>query len=597
MQLRSHNSSTRRLVSQDSDQVPQRARFVILALYTLFAVIAARLFYWQIVMGDELTQQAELQYTRTLTKEGLRGTVTTSDGHLLVGNQEVYTLFAQPQVLTEKPELLAKILAPVIAQNIAENQRAGDSASLQTILTQTEQDILTKLRRETKWIALKHNLPEEVKQKITELKLDGVGFDTHHKRLYPEASLAAHVLGFVGKNEQGLDTGYFGIEGALEKELQARTSTSVVQTDALGKQFSTSTSLTQPTLDGRDITLTIRRDIQKLIEQELALAIEKYQAKSGEVVVLDPNTGEILGLAAQPTYEPELFHQYPAETYKNPTISNLYEPGSTLKSLTVAIGLEENKITPETTCDSCGSARVFGKYRIKTWNDQYTPNITMKDALAKSDNTAMIFIAEKIGTETFQEYLKKLGLSQKVGVELQEDSTTPFPTQWNPVRLATVSFGQGIVLNSLQLVKAFTPLANGGFLIEPSIIQSVLDPNTGLKMEQAPAAKERVFSKETTQQMTNLLVQSAQAGEAQWAASDTYIAAGKTGTSQVVTENGYDAEKTIVSFIGFAPPKEPQFVLLVKLVEPKTSPWAAETAAPTWHIISRKLHFLLNIPL
>ena len=574
----------------------RRGTLVLFALYFCFAAISARLFYWQIIKGSELEQTAEDQYTRSITLTGARGTITTSDNFALVTNQEVFTVFAQPHIITAEPETVAQQLAQYIASDTQEYQEASSAAEQKKITDTLTMQLLEKLLKPARWVSLKHAISPAAKNAIADLQITGIGFDPHLKRAYPEASLSAHVLGFVGKNNEGIDTGYFGVEGALEKELRARSEKNTIVADALGMKLSAQKSK-GATVNGKNITLTIRRDVQNLIEKELAAAIQKYQAKSGEIIVMQPQTGKILGLAAYPTYNPSEFHRYSAEYYKNPTLSDLYEPGSTFKALTVAIGIEEGVITPETTCDVCDKPRVFGKYSIGTWNDVYTPNITMKEALAKSDNTAMIFIAEKIGSETFQTHLKKLGIAQKVGIDLQEDRGTPFPNDWNPVKLATVSFGQGIAVNSMQLTKAFNAIVNNGILVQPSIVESVTDSETGEVITHPIVTEGRVFSKETARITTEMLVEAAQQGEAQWTASDTYLAAGKTGTSQVVTEKGYDKEKTIASFIGFAPPQHPEFVLLVKLVEPKTSIWAAETAAPVWHTISRKLHLLLNIAL
>lgn len=572
-----------------------RTRVVLICIYSFLFAISARLFYWQIIAGETLTQQAENQYSKSVTLTGNRGSLYTSDGYTLVSNEHVYTLFAQPNILEESASSITQKILPVLLTELEEYQIATQSTQKEKISQEFETLLTQKLSKDSKWVSLKANLSESTKKAITDLEIYGLGFDQHLRRYYPEASMAAHLTGFVGKDESGQDIGYFGIEGALEKELKARSTKNTVFTDALGLQLLGKNQQDETLIDGRSITLTIRRDIQNLLETELQKAVETYGAASGEVIVMDPKTGKILGLAAYPTYEPSNFYNFDAKYHKNPTLSNLYEPGSTLKTLTVATGIEEGVITPETQCDICEGPVQYGKYTIKTWNNQYTPNITMEKGLAQSDNTAMIFIGRKIGVETWKEYLQKFKIGERINIDLQEDQDTPFPKDWGELKLATTSFGQGILANSMQILRAVNTIANDGIMMRPMIVESVKNTTTGEKIIHEPIAEGRVISSQTAQTVTKMMMTAAQQGEAQWTASDKYIVAGKTGTSQVVTENGYDNEKTIASFVGFAPPENPKFIMITKLTEPTLSPWAAETAAPLWHKIAQRLYLLLGV--
>lgn len=572
-----------------------RAKISLFAIYGLLFVISARLFYWQIVKGSTLSEQAENQYTRSSITTGLRGSISTADGYTLVTNKQVFTLFAQPQRLEITPKEVVEQIAPLLLVELDSYQSATESATKEQVAHTFEDQLLSKLEKDTKWISLKTNVSEQTKKMIDELAIIGLGFDPYLKRDYPEASMAAHVTGFVGKDAQGNDIGYFGVEGAMDKELKARTQRSTYIADALGLQLSGNQIADKQLIDGRSVTLTLRRDVQNIIETELKKAVEKYQAKSGEIIVLEPKTGKILGLAAYPYYDQAKFYEYDATYHKNPSLSDLYEPGSTFKIVTVSAGIEEGVITPETVCDACSGPKLYGKYTIRTWNNEYHPNTTMEEGLANSDNIAMIFIAEKLGIDTFKKYLENFGVGQKLSLDLQEDRDTPFPTQWGDVKLATTSFGQGLVVNTLQVVRAVATIANGGIMMRPYIVESVKNTATGETIQHTPIEEKRVVSAQTAAQVTKMLITAAQHGEAQWTASQKYIVAGKTGTSQVVTENGYDSEKTIATFVGFAPPEDPKFVMITKLNEPQTSPWAAETAAPLWHTVAQKLFLLLNI--
>ena len=501
----------------------------------------------------------------------------------------------QPHILEDSVDEISKKIFPILLEELDDYKQATLSSEQQEIAQNYETQIKNKLSKNAKWVSIKANIPESTKKIIDDLNIYGLGFDQHLHRYYPEASMAAHLTGFVGKDAQGQDIGYFGVEGALENELKARNTKNTVLKDALGLQLLSEKTQKEAPVNGRSVTLTIRRDVQNIIETELKEAVEKYGAKSGEVIVMDPKTGKILGLAAYPSYEQGNFYKFDPIYHKNPTLSNLYEPGSTFKTLTVAAGIEENVIEPDTQCDICEGPIRYGKYTIRTWNNEYTPNITMEQGLAQSDNTAMIFIGQKLGEETWQEYLHKFKIGEKINIDLQEDQDTPFPENWGDLKLATTSFGQGIVSNSMQILRAVNTIANDGVMMRPLIIESVKNITTGEEIIHQPIEEGRILSSETAQTVTKMMITAAQHGEAQWTASKTYVIAGKTGTSQVVTENGYDNEKTIASFIGFAPPEDPKFIMITKLNEPTLSPWAAETAAPLWHKIAKKLYLLLGV--
>lgn len=582
----------------DSDTIVQdRTRIYLVVIFSAFLVVVARLFYWQVVKGSTLQAEAEEQYKRSLTKTGSRGTIYTADGKVLVTNQRVFRVFAQPQQLDQNPQQIAQLLTTALISEYDAYQAASSAAEQESASKTLELELNQKLSKsESKWVSLMMGVSEQTKAKIAELKLKGIGFDPYETRAYPEASMAAHLTGFVGKNKDGVDTGYFGVEGALEQELKGRLLTQTVLTDALGQQLTAEQQLKNADLNGRNVTLTIRRDLQNLAETKLHKGMAKYGAQSGEIVIMEPSTGKILALAAQPAYDQHSFFRFDPTRYANPSLSSLYEPGSTFKLLTVAAGLDAGLISPETRCDTCSGPRVYGKYTIRTWNDQYHPNTTMTEGLANSDNTAMIFIAEKLGADRFKNYLEQFGIGQALHIDLQGDVETPFPQRWGAVELATISFGQGISTTSLQLLRAVSAIANDGILMRPQIVESVTDPATGQTIQTEVIKERAVIKKQTADTLTGMMIEAAQHGEAQWTASRTHTIAGKTGTSQVAHEGGYAEDQTIASFVGFAPPENPQFVMLVKLVGPTSSIWAAETAAPLWYSTAEDLFLILNIP-
>ena len=574
-----------------------RNKVVIFCIYFGLLSILSRLFYWQIIEGSWLKTAANNQYQRTLTQQGKRGQIFTSDKHLLVGNISKYRLVAYPQLLTESPDKISQLINPIIINDYEEYQDASESAKKEELSKNLQQTIKQKLeKKEAKWVSLLPSLAEKTKNRVEELDIAGLDFEDTSVRFYPEASMAAHLTGFVAKDEGGQDVGYFGVEGALNKELSGKKRKITLTTDAFGFSLLGQKNSSSNSNQGRDVVLTVQRDIQSLIETELKKGMDRYGAKAGEIVIIEPQTGKILALAAEPKYDQKKYYQYDPSLYKNPLLVNLFEPGSIMKTLTVSAGIDTESITPDTQCPRCDGPKTIGKYTIRTWNDEYHPQINTSDALAKSDNIAMIFIAEEMGSDVFEEYLRNFGIGEELGVDLHGDNSTPFPQKWGPVELATRSFGQGISTTSLQMAKAVSAIANRGQLMQTQVIESVIDPD-GEEIVVQPKKVRQVISDKTAQQVTEMMVYAAQSGEAQWTYPKTHTVAAKTGTSQIPAQDGgYREDATIASFIGFSPPSNPKFLMLVKLVEPQSSPWAAETAAPLWYKIAEKLFLSLNIP-
>ncbi len=574
-----------------------RKNIFFASFYLFLGIIVLRLFYWQIIKGQALKEQSESQTLRRLENKGLRGQIYTSDHYLLVGNQKVYDLKLDKKNFKGDEAYLAHKISQIIVEDHSQLRETAELSSVdkESLRQELEKEILSKFQSKGNWPKLIDKLSAENKAKIEKLGNEYLYFDENYERFYPEASMAAHLTGFLGRDENANEVGRYGIEGALEDELKPRQENSLFKMDALGYLLA-GQKYEGKNLNGRDITLTIRRDIQNLAEQHLTQAIERYQADRGEVIILESKTGKILALAVWPSYKQWQYFRYSGEVLKNPSLTRLYEPGSTFKTLTIAAGIDAQAINKETVCTNCAGPRQIGKYSIKTWNNQYHPNISMIDGYAKSDNTAMIFITDLLGSERFVEYLKKFGIGNQINIDLQDDTRTPFPQKFGPVETATISFGQGISTNSLELLRAVNVIANQGKMLEPMIVEKVYDQQNQEEIVSQIKEGEQVISKEAAQTVTEMMIEAALHGEAQWIASDKYTVAAKTGTSQVPDpRGGYKQDETIASFIGFAPASNPRFTMLVKLENTKSSPWAAETAAPLWYKIADKLMILLNI--
>ncbi len=552
-----------------------RINFLLAFFLLAGALVIGRLFFWQILSFNELNALAEGQHWISFEIPAQRGEILASDGSPLAANQEAFLVFASLPDIDQEPQVVAEKLAPLLDP---ENE-----ATMSSLLKERLS------RRDLVWVPLKHKVSREVVNQIESLKIKGLGFEEEQTRFYPEGSSSAHLLGFVGSDANGQEKGYFGLEGYYDLELKGRQGLLRREKDATGKPILVGEVKKEKERQGRTLVTNIDRTVQFIIGEKLKEGLARYGAASGSVVVMEPKTGAILGMTSLPTYDSAKFFDYDKSLYPNPVVASSFEPGSTFKILVMAAALNEGVIKPETRCDQCSGPRVISGYTIKTWNEKYFPNSTMIEVIQHSDNVGMVFVAEKLGVEKMFDYLQKFGLGQLTGVDL-EDETSPklrAKEDWKPIDLATASFGQGIALTPLQMVRAVASIANGGNLMKPYLVKQVISEEG--KTEIQPKMERQVLKPATALVVTEMMVNAVEQGEAKWAKPSGYRIAGKTGTAQIPVAGHYDEEKTIASFVGFAPADDPKFVMLVTLKEPTTSPWGSETAAPLWFDIAKEL--------
>ena len=340
--------------------------------------------------------------------------------------------------------------------------------------------------------------------------------------------------------------------------------------------------------NGRDLVLTIDKNIQEISKKRLLEGLEKYQAKKGCVITADPKTMAILSLVCLPDYDLEKYYLFNENFYKNLAIADLYEPGSVFKPLIVAAALEEKKIKPNDTYNETGQVAV-GEYNIKTWNDKYEGKISMIRILEKSSNVGMVYIGEKLGNKKIYNYLEKFGFGQNTGIDLEGEASGYLKPKvnWYPIDYATVTFGQGIAITPIQMIRAFASIINGGYLMKPYIVQKIISKNKITEIK--PQVERRVVSQMTSEIIRKMLISTVENAEAKWDRPKGFLIGGKTGTAQVPIKGIYDASKTIASFIGFAPANNPKFLTFVVLYEPQSSQWGSETAAPLFFEITKDL--------
>jgi len=541
-----------------------------------FLLITGRLFYWQILSGPRLKAEAASQHFLEMTLPSERGTIKTSDGYALVMNKAAYLVYAEPKNITDIPTYFKTV------SQILEMPEATVSA------------MITQPNRV--WVPIAHKVDNEKVEKLRATTLTGIGFEKEPKRYYPEASMAANLLGFVGQDQNGNDKGYFGLEGYYNRELQGKTGSMTIEKDVSGAPILVGESLRVEPKDGSTLHLWVDRTIQNIAETKLIQGIEKYGAKEGSVVIMDPKTGGILAMASYPSYAPAKYEEYERELYKNPIVASTYEPGSTFKALVLAAAIDAGVIKADTIFDESGPVEVSG-YSIRTWNDEYHGPITMTKVLEHSSNVGMVFAEKKLGKDKFVKFIKDVGFGTITNIDL-EDETSPdlrSDDDWKEIDLATASFGQGIAVTPLQMVRATAAIANGGWLMEPHMVKTI-ESAEGKKTEIKPKKIRQLFSASTAEIVSEMMVSAVDNGEAKWAKPKGYRIAGKTGTAQIPVAGHYDDKKTIASFVGFAPVDDPKFVMLVTLREPSSSQWGSETAAPLFFTIAKDIFLYLGIP-
>ncbi len=554
----------------------RRLAFLVAIIIGLILVVAVRLFYLQIIQGALGDDQGHYLANHTLEVAPHRGLIIDRRGYILALNTFEYDVSASPNVITD-------------TQYVADH--------LSAILGLPPGELVSILDPEKLYVLLKNRVSQEAADAIAALNVRGINLKPQLRRRYPNGSLAAHLLGFVTYEL----TGTYGVEGFYDLLLKG--TDTVPDPIKGGKAYypgeTVPIAFQQKALpqDGTHLVLTLDRNIQYLVERELAKAVNQYQADGGTIIVMVPQTGAILAMANYPSYDPNRFYEA-LELHTNPAVSYQYEPGSVFKIITMAAGLDAGIITPDSTYYDSGSIKV-GTATIWNPDRQAHGLVTMTDVLALSLNVGVAHISTSLGEETFYAYLKRFGCGDYTGIDLDGEIAgtlkEPGGENWYESDLGTNSFGQGVAVTPLQMITAVAAVANGGHLMKPYVVDRIVDDQGALITQ--PTVVRQVVSAQTAEQLTDMLVEAVERG-AEMATVPGYDIAGKTGTAQIPIpgEGQYDPELTIASFVGYAPADDPQFIALVKIDKPRLDPWGAEVAAPVFRIIAERLFVLLDVP-
>ena len=440
------------------------------------------------------------------------------------------------------------------------------------------------------WIGRK--VDHSVVEKLKALKLEGLGFVTEGARFYPNGHLASHVIGFVNIDDQGIE----GLERYYDKYLKAEKSSKTIMRDAAGKKLSDGNFWE---IKGNDVVLTIDEGLQYIVEKHLDEAMSKWQASSATAIMMDPFTGEILAMANRPTYDPNNLNSVKnMANVRNRAITDLYEPGSTFKIVTASGALEEKivKLSSKFDC-SQGYIDVGGK-RVK---DAHRHGVlTFEEVIQKSSNVGTIKIAMMLGKDRLYKYIKKFGFGEKTGIDLPGEVSGYVrpPERWSGTSLGAIPIGQEVAVTALQILRAYSAVANGGFLVNPYVVSEVRSPD-GKILFKAVIKRNRVISEETSEIMKNILKKvTEEGGTATQARLEGNAVAGKTGTAQKYDPKTgrYSKDKFVGSFVGFIPVQNPRIALIVVIHDPKGAHYGGVVAAPVFKAISDEALAYLNVP-
>lgn len=551
-----------------------RIRFIGGIFAFVLSIAVARAFYLQIYEQEKFAHLAEKQHQKVVQLTPARGAVYDATNSALAVSIEMDSLFAEPRNIEDQPSVAAQ-LAPLLGT--------------------TKEVLEKKMKASRGFVWLARRLTPEVAAQIRKLEIEGIGFVKEPRRFYPNAEIGSHVIGFTGLDPEGLE----GVEKKFDSTLLGNTGYMVTERDALGRDISNKGMVTQNASSGQNVVLTLDKNIQYIAEKELAAAVENSRAKGGTAVVMDPTTGRILAMANYPTFNPNSFGKFPPNALRNKAITDCFEPGSTMKVFLIAAALEERVVKPDEgfNCEN-GSYNIGGR----TIHDTHKyGRLSVGDVLKYSSNIGAAKIGARLGADRLYGYLRGFGFGARSNVDLpgEVNGYLRNKSSWYGVDLATISFGQGVSVSSIQLVAAMSAIANGGSLMQPYVVDRVVDSKGNVIKQFSPVSKQKVISPETAKIIAGMMEGvAAEGGTGTAAGVDGFKVAGKTGTAQKAdpVTKGYSVDKRTASFLGFVPSDNPRLTILVVVDEPKTSPYGGVVAAPAFSAIAKQSLCYLRVP-
>jgi cell division protein FtsI (penicillin-binding protein 3) len=548
-------------------------RYVMLLLLLCgFCIVLFRLVTLQVLQAAELTVKADRQHQKTVSIEGARGMVSDRHSKVLAMNVEVPSVFGVPTSL-ESPSTVARHLSPVLHIRSDELEK--------------------KLRQDKSFVWLARKVEPEQGRRLQQLSLDGIGVVMEGRRFYPKGPLLAHVLGFSGMDGQGLE----GLERLYDSHLHGEKRVTVLQRDALGRTVFPKDVGEQTPTPGHALTLTVDEMIQYIAEKELEEAVTHSRAKSGTIIVMEPQTGAILAMAVSPRFDPNVVTALTPDRWRNRALTDTYEPGSTMKAIVAAAALEEKVMTPGSMVFGENGQMVVANTTIH--DHDKLGWMTFSEVIQKSSNIGAAKTGMALGDQRLYRYLQAFGFGQRTEIDLpgEVSGLLKAPKEWGRRSLASISMGQEVGVTPLQMVSAVAALANGGVMMKPYVVSEVRDQKGRVLKEVLPQVKRRVVSPETARVMTTMLEGVVTNGTGTKAAIPGFRVAGKTGTAQKVDSRtgAYSSTQFVGSFVGYVPAESPRLAMIVVLDEPQGESWGGVVAAPVFRRVGEQVLTYLGV--
>lgn len=560
--------SRRRRPPLGTVQRDRRNRLGLAFLITLLVVVVGKLVVLQGVDGEALQLAAEKDRLRNYPIEAVRGQITDRNGKVLAYSVDAVRVTADPTVVADPTRT---------------------ALALTTLLGVPVDELTEKLTREGRYVVLAEEVSTEIADQIRELPAatqGGLVLVDDPVRLYPAGAVGGQVVGFVGRDGEGLA----GVEQVFEEELAGTDGAQRVEVDGRGNPIPSGINESRPATDGSTVQLTLDEDLQFVVQQALDAACADEATTSASAVVQDVHTGEVAALASCPGYDPGSYNTTDPALLGNPVVSDVYEPGSVMKAVTLAAAIEEGKATKDTVLNVDGHIQA-GDVVVTDAHDHEPIDFTLTGILAKSSNVGSIMLAREVGDSTFERYLRAFGLGSTTGIELPGESAGILQdsADWSPARAANVPIGQGISVTTLQMASVYQALANDGVRIPPRIVSSVTAADGTVTDTPQPEGV-RVVSESTADQLTYMLeAVVGPGGTAPLGEVDGFRVAGKTGTAQRANpETGsYAGGGYFTTFVGYAPADDPQYVVAVDLERPTSDAEGGQVAAPLFADVMR----------
>ena len=571
-----------------------RQMFIFLLVCLGIFILLARLYYWQILQsqsGYKLAQRANDEHIKNLTLDAPRGLIYDINGKLLATNVMRDDVYVEPLQFT------------LDHSDAAQSDLEALITTLHQVLPKVSVEKLQQAFASGQYTArIAIGIDPSQSEHLRSLQLPDVFLEPRTWRIYPGGSLAAQILGFVTRNDAD-NHGNYGIEGTYDAQLEGKPGSFTAVKDLQGNPLDVGSVNEQPPVNGANLTLTIDNTVEYMVSAALADTVKNLQAESGTVVVINARTGAVVAMAGEPTFDPNHYGQYATmqgclgseDVYFNPAVYCGYEPGSTMKLVTMAAGLDQGLITPNTTLNDLGCMTFTDAPVVCNW--QYKPYGTesMTQVLIHSANVGAAYVAHDIlGANRYYPYLSRFGFGQPTNIDGPEEAgvyLSPNNQNWTISDLTRQAFGQSIRATPIQVAMAYEAVANGGVMMYPYLV-SKINANRKVVTTQ-PRIERRVISIQAAQLLTGMLTQAAKYGSAMLAQVPGYSIAAKTGTA---TTQGISADQTEASVAGFIPASNPQFVILVKIDRPQKAIYGSTAAAPLWKTIAQQLMWYYAVP-